>query len=128
MLTLAKRLKLKCLACVEGPESRTERALITAGETLIVKQGIDGVALHEIAYAAGRANKSAVPYHFQNFNGLISATPTMRLRAEFERSKQLPELARQRNLPGDLRSILEILFVPTVEQVDLDNNHNYAAF
>lgn len=125
---LVKRLKQTTLNNIEGPESKTVRALIAAGETLIGKQGIDGVALHEIAYAAGQANKYAVQYHFKNINGLIDAIFTIRLRAERERRQQLLAIARQRERLNDMRTIMEILFVPTAEQVDADNNHSYARF
>ncbi len=56
-----------------GPELDTRDAIVKAALTLFAKHGVDGVSLRQIVSAAGQANPSAVHYHFQNKDGLISA-------------------------------------------------------
>ncbi|MCY4426396.1 MAG: hypothetical protein OXC05_05130 [Halieaceae bacterium] len=128
MPRLVKRLKLTSILDIEGPESPTERALISTGESMIARKGVDGVALNEIAYSAGQANKSAVQYYFKNLDGLINAIFRMRLRSEKKRRAQLLRLARDRDLLSNLRTLLEILYLSVAEQVDADRNHSYARF
>lgn len=56
-----------------GPDSDTRDAIVKAALTLFAKHGVDGVSLRQIVGAAGQANPSAVHYHFQSKDGLISA-------------------------------------------------------
>lgn len=54
-------------------ESATRDNIIRASLTLFAKHGIDGVSLRQIVAAAGQSNPSAVHYHFQSKEGLLSA-------------------------------------------------------
>lgn len=54
-------------------ENATRDNIIRASLTLFAKHGIDGVSLRQIVAAAGQSNPSAVHYHFQNKEGLLSA-------------------------------------------------------
>ena len=54
-------------------ERATRDNIIRAALTLFAKHGIDGVSLRQIVAAAGQSNPSAVHYHFQSKEGLLSA-------------------------------------------------------
>lgn len=54
-------------------ERATRDNIIRAALTLFAKHGIDGVSLRQIVAAAGQSNPSAVHYHFQSKDGLLSA-------------------------------------------------------
>ncbi len=54
-------------------ESDTRECIVRAALGLFAKHGIDGVSLRQIVSAAGQSNPSAVHYHFQSKEGLISA-------------------------------------------------------
>lgn len=54
-------------------ESDTRECIVRAALGLFAKHGIDGVSLRQIVSAAGQSNPSAVHYHFQSKDGLISA-------------------------------------------------------
>lgn len=54
------------------PESTRDR-LLTAGEHLFARHGIDGTLTRQIVAAAGQGNDSAVNYHFGSRHGLLQA-------------------------------------------------------
>lgn len=128
LLKLASLLHPIVMSEIPGPETASKRRLIAAGERLLGLKGFNGVALQEIATAAGQANKYAVQYHFGDLNGLIVAIFTLRLRWIHERRADLLSRAKAMGLIGDLPTLLEALFVPLSEQLDDDGRHSYARF
>lgn len=60
-------------AKVATVENDTRECIVRAALGLFAKHGIDGVSLRQIVAAAGQSNPSAVHYHFQSKEGLISA-------------------------------------------------------
>jgi AcrR family transcriptional regulator len=113
---------------IPGPETASKRRLISAGERLLGLKGFNGVALQEIATAAGQANKYAVQYHFGDLDGLVRAIFTLRLRWIHHRRAELLNHAGELGLFGDVSALLEALFVPLSEQLDDDGQHSYARF
>jgi AcrR family transcriptional regulator len=102
--------------------------LIVAGEALMGARGIDTVPLHEIAAAAGHANKYAVQYHFGGREGLIEAIFAVRLRSIERRQRQLLEIASDLDLLDEPVAIFEMMFLPIAEQMDEEGRHSYARF
>jgi len=127
-LALARPLVPVKMSGIPGPETASKRNLIAAGERLLGLKGFGGVALQEIANAAGQANKYAVQYHFGDLDGLIRAIFTLRLRWIHQRRADLLERADTLGLLGSIDALLEALFVPLSEQVDDEGRHSYARF
>lgn len=102
--------------------------LILAAESLFAKGGIDGVSLREIASAAGQRNHHAVQYHFGNRETLVQAIFDFRMdQMEAIRGDMLTA-ARQSDMLGDARTIMEIIFLPQLELIDAHGDHSYANF
>lgn len=127
-LALAQPLVPVTMSGIPGPETASKRNLIAAGERLLGLKGFGGVALQEIANAAGQANKYAVQYHFGDLDGLIRAIFTLRLRWIHQRRADLLARAEALGLLGNVDALLEALFVPLSEQVDDQARHSYARF
>lgn len=90
---------------------RTRERLMAAGERLIGVKGIDGVALEEIARAAGQANKYAVQYHFGGREGLVQQILDTRMAAvEARRAALLAD-----GDPGDVAAIVAAFVLPLAE-------------
>ena len=51
----------------------TRAALVCAAEVLFATHGVDNATLAQIHRGAGQRNNSAIPYHFGDLNGLITA-------------------------------------------------------
>lgn len=127
-LKLATPLLPIVMSEIPGPETASKRRLIAAGERLLGLKGFRGVALQEIASAAGQANKYAVQYHFGDLEGLIRAIFTLRLRWIHERRAKLLARATAQGLERDVEALLEALFVPLAEQLDDEGHHSYARY
>jgi AcrR family transcriptional regulator len=127
-LALAQSLMPVTMSGIPGPETSSKRNLIAAGERLLGHKGFGGVALQEIANAAGQANKYAVQYHFGDLDGLVRAIFTLRLRWIHQRRADLLARAGDLRLLGSVHALLEALFVPLSEQVDDEGRHSYARF
>ena len=127
-LALAQPLLPVTMSEISGPETSSKRNLIAAGERLLGIKGFGGVALQEIASAAGQANKYAVQYHFGDLDGLIRAIFTLRLRWIHHRRADLLARADSLGLLGNIDALLEALFVPLSEQIDREAHHSYARF
>src|SRR4051812_995476 len=92
---------------------RTRARLVTAGERLFAKHGLDAVSVRDIT-AAAKANTAAVHYHFGSKRGLIEAilearaADVGRLRGELlDRIEATPR--------PTLREVVAALVVPTAE-------------
>lgn len=103
-------------------------ALILAAETIFARDGIDGASLREIAAAAGQRNNYAVQYHFGSRETVMQAVFDYRMeQMEGRRAEMLAE-ARQSGMERNLRTVVEIIFLPQIELIDAQGDHSYAAF
>jgi AcrR family transcriptional regulator len=104
----------------------TKEILITTGEFLFGRHGIDGISLREIAAAAGQANSHVVQYHFQDKAGFVSAILEDRVtRVEALRAQCLQRLTASMQTP---REFLKIQWLPTMAIKDGDGNHTFCRF
>ena len=116
------------MAVAAKPKNDGKTKLILAAEALFAKGGIDGVSLREIAAAAGQGNHHAVQYHFGSRGGLVEALFVHRMeQMEARRTEMLDAAARAGHL-GDLRTIVDIIFLPQLELPGQHGNHSYANF
>src|SRR5258706_7013705 len=114
------------------PESskahKTRQRILETAERLFGYHGLEGVALRTISAAAGQGNNYAVQYHFKNKEGLISAIIAARaVQIEAQRHDLLIAAARSAKL-DDVRTLLEIAFLPPARLVDKKGRHTYARF
>ncbi len=110
---------------VEQPPSLSPTALqlLLTAERLFAQHGIGGVALRQIAAAAGSANNSAVTYHFGSKDGLLAAIFSFRVN-DLIRSR---DLLRARVDPDDLPGTVEAHIVPLLELAE-NPDSSYIAF
>lgn len=104
----------------------TKDLLITTGESLFGRHGIDGISLREIAAAADQANSNVVQYHFKDKAGLVSAILENRVpRMEALRAQCLRRLTADMQTP---RELLKIQWLPTMAIRDPEGNHPFCRF
>jgi AcrR family transcriptional regulator len=112
---------------IDGMKEGRARLILTA-EALFARSGIDGASLREIAAAAGQRNHNAVQYHFGSREGLVQAIFSARMQQmEPARAAMLETLAESNRL-GDVRGLIEVVFLPQLELDDPDGSHSYAGF
>lgn len=128
MLRLTDRMIPITIDAIEGPETASKRRLIAAGERLMGLNGIETTPLHEIAAEAGQANRYAVQYHFGDRRGLTDAIFEIRRRAMSMRRRALLNTALANGMSENIGALLEVVFIPTGEQVDERGEHSYARF
>lgn len=128
MLLLTKKAEPSTIDDIDGPETPAKRRLIAAGEQMMGQDGIANAPLHEVAALAGQSNRYAVQYHFGDRAGLVGAILSIRRRRLVARRHDLFEAAKEKDLLSDTRALLEIIFLPTAEQVDPAGHHSYARF
>lgn len=99
-----------------------------AAERLFADRGIDGVALREIAAAAGQGNNTAVQYHFGTKERLVYDIFDYRTNL-FEplRQKMLDEAEAAGQLQN-ARVLLEVMCLPHLSIADEKGAHPYSAF
>lgn len=128
---------IRLLRCINMPpkklssDPRTEAtrvAIIEAAESLFAEGGIDGVSLRQIGSAAGSSNPGVVAYHFGDKAGLMDAIFHYRLPALDQRRGELLAVAESDAQEHSLFRLLEALWLPLFEQVDIDGYHSYARF
>jgi AcrR family transcriptional regulator len=106
----------------------SREALIDAAERLFGRSGLDGVSFRQITQEAGALNNFAVQYHFGDKAGLVRAIFERRLAVmELRRAGLLSEMKRA-GRANEVKSLIEIIFRPIVEQTDAAGRHTYAAF
>jgi len=107
-------------------ESNVKDRILDTAEALFGQHGFDGVSLRQIGAAAAQGNNSVVQYHFGDKAGLVREIIERRI-AEFEpwRCEKLESTLRGKGAP-DVKSLLEILFLPVAECVDAQGQHAYA--
>jgi AcrR family transcriptional regulator len=102
--------------------------LIDAAEALYGKHGLDGVSLRQIGVAAGSGNNYAVQYHFGDADGLIRAILEKRTpELERRRAQLLAEVRAQGRL-GDVRALMDVLYRPMIDHLDVHGERSYARF
>ena len=122
------QLKSSASAIVGLMPNAAKVALILAAEVVFARDGIDGASLREIAALAGQRNHHAVQYHFGSRNSLVQAVFDYRMaQMEEARGKKLAAAEAADRLT-DLRTIVDIIFVPQIELIDAHGDHSYAAF
>ena len=104
----------------------TKELLITTGEFLFGRHGIDGISLREIAAAAGQANSHVVQYHFKDKAGFVSAILEDRVtRVEALRAQCLQRLTPATQTP---REFFRVQWLPTMAIKDGEGNHTFCRF
>lgn len=107
----------------------TRESLILAAERLIAEYGIDGVSLRQINTAAGQRNSSAAHYHFGNKKVLIRSIYDYRLDSVNRRRQAALAQLRKRGHEPDLRSIVETIVYPLVEEIaESEGGSHYIRF
>ncbi len=110
-----------------GRGGARERMLETA-ERLLGEYGIDGVSLRQIGAATGQGNNSAVQYHFGDKAGLVREIIARRVDSFEPRRREMLDRASASGKLKDVRTLLEIIFLPLAEAVDAEGRHVYARF
>ncbi len=103
-------------------------ALILAGEVLFARDGIEGASLREIAAQAGQRNHHAVQYHFGSRDSLVQAVFDYRMHQMEETRGAMLTAAAASGRNDDLRTAVEIIFLPQLQLIDAFGDHSYAAF
>jgi AcrR family transcriptional regulator len=106
----------------------TRIKIMEAAERLFADRGIDGVALREIAVAAGQGNNTVVQYHFGSKERLVYEIFDYRTNMfEPQRAAMLAEAERQGRL-FDAKVLLQIMCLPHLSIADENGAHPYSAF
>lgn len=100
----------------------TQARLILAAERLFATHGLDGVSLRQINTAAGQKNTSGLQYHFGSKEALVRAVFMHRLPAIDRRRAALIAEIQARDLTGDLLAVVEAMFLPFADELDLGSN------
>lgn len=108
--------------------SDSQVRILLAAERLFAQSSIESVSLREIATEAEQRNNYAVQYHFGSREGLANALFTYRmLQMEERRARMLADAERNDRL-HDMRTLLDMVFLPQLDLQDADGNHSYANF
>ncbi|WP_220472255.1 TetR/AcrR family transcriptional regulator [Tomitella gaofuii] len=83
----------------------TSEKLLTAGERLFARHGIDGTLTRQIVAAAGQGNDSAVNYHFGSRHGLLQAIIARHMADIEDRQPHGP-------LPRDADGLVDVIVRP----------------
>ena len=110
------------------PPDAPKVALILAAEVIFARDGIDSASLREIAALAGQRNHHAVQYHFGSRDALIQAVFDYRMEQMEAGRGTMLDAAQAEGKLGDLRTIVNIIFMPQIELIDAYGDHYYAAF
>lgn len=106
----------------------TRIKIMQAAERLFADRGIDGVALREIAAAAGQGNNTAVQYHFGTKERLVYEIFDWRSNLfEAQRATMLEQAAEAGQL-GNAKVLLQIMCLPHLSIADENGAHPYSAF
>jgi AcrR family transcriptional regulator len=101
-----------------GDETRAR--LLSAGERLFARKGLDAVSVRDIT-AAARANTAAIHYHFGSKQGLVEAILERRARELGERRAELLDEI-ERKPDATLRDVIAAFVLPTAE-IAADRRH-----
>ncbi|WP_221794444.1 TetR/AcrR family transcriptional regulator [Aquisediminimonas sediminicola] len=112
-----------------SPQTLTvKEQLILAGEQLFGQKGIEGTSLREIATKAENGNNNAVRYHFGSKEGLIQAIFHYRVAQLEPYRAEMFKIAKAKSTLHDLRTLIEILYLPHLQICDDVGRHPYIAF
>ena len=103
----------------KSPRQKTDtrESLIRAAEKLFSEQGIEAVAMRQIAAAAGQKNNYATQYHFGSKDELVRAIFESRLEAiEVRRQEMLRDLELEGQLE-DMRGVVAMMLRPAAERL-----------
>lgn len=110
------------------PRTDAQEKLILAGERLFARGGFESVSLREIAAAAGQRNHHAVQYHFGTRDQLVVAIFRYRMAQMEDTRGAMLAAAEAAGLTGDVRTLMEIVFLPQLALPGQHGNHSYANF
>jgi AcrR family transcriptional regulator len=102
--------------------------MLDAAEQLLGEHGIEGVSLRQIGAVTGQGNNSAVQYYFGDKAGLVREIIARRVAAFEPRRQELLATATAQDRLADVRTLLEIVFLPLTEITDVDGRHVYIRF
>jgi AcrR family transcriptional regulator len=102
--------------------------MLETAERLLAEYGIEGVSLRQIGAATGQGNNSAVQYYFGDKAGLVREIIARRVESFEPRRKKMFDRAAASGELNDVRTLLEIIFLPLAEAVDPEGRHVYARF
>jgi AcrR family transcriptional regulator len=108
--------------------SKAQVHIILKAERLFAEGSIDGVSLREIAAKSGMRNHFAVQYHFGSREDLVRSVFRYRMLQMEERRGKMLMAAERAGTLHDIRTLLEMVFLPQLDVVDSDGNHSYASF
>lgn len=106
----------------------TRIRIMEAAEVLFADRGIDGVALREIAAAAGQGNNTAVQYHFGSKEQLVYDIFEYRSNLFEPLRADMLDRAEASGRIGDVRVLLQVLVLPHLTICDDTGAHPYSAF
>jgi AcrR family transcriptional regulator len=106
----------------------TRIKIMEAAERLFADRGIDGVALREIAAAAGQGNNTAVQYHFGTKERLVYDIFDYRTNLFEPLRQKMLEQAEQAGQLQNARVLLEVMCLPHLSIADDKGAHPYSAF
>jgi AcrR family transcriptional regulator len=108
--------------------SKAQIQIILVAERLFAEASIESVSLREIAAKADMRNHFAVQYHFGSREGLVRSVFSYRMIQMEERRSRMLTAAERSGTLHDIRTLLEIIFLPQLDVLDSDGNHSYAGF
>ncbi|HEV7193595.1 MAG TPA: TetR family transcriptional regulator [Jatrophihabitantaceae bacterium] len=100
----------------------TKEKLITAGEHLFAREGIDGAHTRDIVTRAGQANDSAIHYHFGSRQGLLSAILDKHVQ-EMEAERQLA-VSRAGTRPR-IATVVGAIVEPVADKLRTEDGRNF---
>jgi AcrR family transcriptional regulator len=112
-------------AVTSSSREQTRAQLITAAEKLFAESGIDGVSLRQINVEAGQKNSSAAHYHFGSKETLILAVYQIRIASVNQRRLETLQQIEAAGKQNDVRSLVEAIVHPIVEEIDADKSGRY---
>jgi AcrR family transcriptional regulator len=108
--------------------SKAQEQIILVAERLFAEGSIESVSLREIAAKAGMRNHFAVQYHFGSREDLVRSVFRYRMLQMEERRGRMLSVAEGTGTLHEIRTLLEIVFLPQLDVLDSDGNHSYASF
>lgn len=106
----------------------TRIKIMEAAERLFADRGIDGVALREIAAAAGQGNNTAVQYHFGTKERLVYDIFDYRTNLFEPLRQKMLDQAEEAGQLRNARVLLEVMCLPHLSIADENGAHPYSAF
>lgn len=102
--------------------------LLEEAECLFGKHGMDGVSMRQIQLAAGSSNNFVVQYHFGGIAGLVQAILERRMPTVDARQATLLAGIEADGRADDTRTLIDALFRPLLEEVNMRGERSYARF